>query len=151
MGESLNCCGLPHRLTDRPPLVIDWDAISSHFDTLHLNWDPDRFAHADTIHCALEGQPDPLANGNAKATQLQLVLEPPPVVGQEVWVLLSRHERGAEEKDRFVGLRVAARWSTEVDTVGTTRVDDGVRSTVIYGMHMLRGANFEWKTLCSPA
>ncbi len=111
---------------DRKPLTIEWDSISSSFDALHLNWDPARFAHSDTAHLALAGKHASSSTNSVHTTHLQLKMYPPLIAGQEVWIHLSRHELSPKEKDRFIGLRVAAHWSTAADAVAGTRVDDGV-------------------------
>jgi calpain-7 len=31
-------------------LVVEWDAVSSHFASIHVNWDPTVFDHSSTVH-----------------------------------------------------------------------------------------------------
>ena len=123
--ELLNLSSVP--LAGRKPITIEWDAISSYFDALHLNWDPARFAHSDTAHCTLTSKLGKTTADGGSTTHLKLKLDPPPVAGQEVWVLLSRHELSAKEKDHFIGVRVAAHWGTGAEAIAGTSVDDAVR------------------------
>lgn len=78
------------------------------------------------MHCTLAGGRGQAREESGQTTRLQLKLDPPPIAGQEMWMLLSRHELSAEENDRFVGLRVAAHWGTGAEAVTGTRVDDAV-------------------------
>lgn len=106
--------------------MLEWDSISTYFDAVHLNWDPVKFTHSATVHCAVPASPFNSAPDKTRAVQLQLVLDPPSAVSQEVWVLMSRHEQSVQDKGNFVGLGVVARWGTAVETVGATRVDNAV-------------------------
>ncbi|KAJ2233312.1 cysteine protease [Coemansia sp. RSA 1722] len=90
---------------------IDYESVCSHFDAIHMNWNPRVFAHAAATHFEWPLVPGPRqalydfsanpqytlrVGGSSRAGQ------PQPLV----WILLSKHVLKTEENTDFIALHV---------------------------------------------
>ncbi|EPQ32386.1 uncharacterized protein PFL1_00582 [Pseudozyma flocculosa PF-1] len=94
--------------------LVTWDDLCSHFDSIYLNWNPERFRHQLSIHSTWKGTG---ATANPQSVgqnpQFRLSLEPDEKAGAgagagigidatsttdetEVWLLLVRHIEGKQ-------------------------------------------------------
>ncbi|ORY40903.1 hypothetical protein BCR35DRAFT_327462 [Leucosporidium creatinivorum] len=114
---------LPRIDSGAETFVVDWDHLSSHFEALHLSWDPRSFRASDSVHCSIPRKAGGTNSG--ASTQLQLKVEhSPDRLPTEIWVLVSRHLHDKGDAEEFVGLNIVKSWRSSRKGRGATRVHD---------------------------
>ncbi|CDR35970.1 RHTO0S01e11254g1_1 [Rhodotorula toruloides] len=91
-------------------LVVDWDALSAHFASLHVNWDPSAFAASCTAHVSA-----PPASSTSTSTRpayrhavcLRLNVGSGARASSEIWLLAARHTSNPFEKGECMGITVS--------------------------------------------
>ncbi|KAK4332153.1 hypothetical protein RTBOTA2_000306 [Rhodotorula toruloides] len=83
-------------------LVVDWDALSAHFASLHVNWDPSAFFNSCTAHVLIR-----LPVAYRHTVTLRLKVEATSPAPSEVWLLAARHTFNPLEKGECIGITVS--------------------------------------------
>ncbi|GAA6006476.1 hypothetical protein JCM10207_004945 [Rhodosporidiobolus poonsookiae] len=108
---------------DENASVIDWADISTHFASIHINWDSSDFDHSSSVHMCVARQ-------KRHSTQLRLSLSPNPTMPSDVWLFLTRHTDSPLAQDEFMSLGVSsAVGDGQTGDVGRLELDDASSMT----------------------
>ncbi|KAJ2656472.1 cysteine protease [Coemansia sp. RSA 1199] len=95
-----------HERDDQGIFWIDFASVCRRFDAIHLNWNPNVFAHRASVHFSwnMDMGPRQALHDFSANPQYTLVVEQ----GSDpiVWILLSKHLLKTEENTDFIALHV---------------------------------------------
>ncbi|KAH7907349.1 hypothetical protein BJ138DRAFT_1160375 [Hygrophoropsis aurantiaca] len=112
----------PDSATPKSRLInLSWDDICGMFEGVYLSWNPSIFKHSITFH-GIWRQKNTSTEDDSQSSNHYLLLrrhaddKTPPVAGDEIWILLTRHLVNTHRTSEYIALNVQNK-----DEDGTSR------------------------------
>lgn len=121
-------------------LLVNWDVVSLHFDSLYINWDTKNFENAAVVHCEMQKR-SPKASGHS--TQFRARISPSHIP-TEIWVLLTRHQTRNNEADEFVGMGIGRCFT------GIEQRNGGIETGINSGSTMTDSPHLLYRFMSEP-